>query len=237
MARRGVGVLAVLLVAGAAGASVFGGGGGGAAAVVDVLAELVGKNVSAASYTATTTTGPAFVSTGDRVDAVKLGTAPRASIGTCNGGAICLGPNSGSDTGVYVSGFIVSRSQQVQGEMDLLGDNAYLRNNSGPVRVRDADGFSINDTATIKGIVRTSATLDFPSISNNKCVTLDASIPEAQVGDFALAEAAFETPEDVTVRVSHAVTVAGTVTIKACNHSSLMAEDPASGIYLIRLER
>lgn len=235
--KRALVVGVVVLLSGVAAAGVFGGGSGGAAAaVVDVLAELVGKNVNANSYTANNTSGPGFQSTGDRVDAVRLGTGPRATIGTCNGGAICLGPNSGSDTGVYVSGFIVARSQQIQGELDLLGDNAYLRNNNGAVRVNDADGFVINGTSPLKGIDRATATVDFPAIPNNDCVSITTAVAGAQVHDFVDALADFDLPDDVTVRAEYVVS-AGQVKLKACNHSNEAAEDPSSGSFIIRMER
>lgn len=235
--RRAIFVGGMVLLSGVAVAGVFGGGGGGAGAVVDVLAELVGKNVNANSYTATTTTGPAFVATGDRVDAIRLGSGSRATIGTNATGDVFIGPNDfGYGTTVTVWGSITTQSMQVRDNIDILG-NAAILNNNGPVRIVDMDGLAINGGTPLKGIVRTSATLDFPSISNNKCITMDATVSEAQVGDFAMAEASFDLPEDVTVRASHSVTVAGTVTIKACNHSSILAEDPASGPYLIRLER
>lgn len=212
------------------------GGGGGVGAAVDVLGALVGQDVNANSYTATTTTGPAFISTGDRVDAVKLGTGARASIGTCNGGAICLGPSTGNSTGVYVSGFIVSTSQQVQGELDLLGDNAYLRNNSGAVNVRDTDGLSINDTTPVKGVVLARVTFDFPSITNNACSTQSVTVTGAALQDYVKANADFALPADVSIGNAR-VTSANTVELKLCNHSSTGPQDPASGAYNFEIMR
>lgn len=227
----------LVLVSGVAVASaISSGGSGGGGSAVDVLAELVGKNVSANSYTATATTGPAFFSTGDLVDAVKLGTGPRATIGTCNGGAVCVGPVSGSDTGFYVSGFIVARSAQFTSEVDLLGDNAYLRNNSGPVRVNDVDGLVVNGTTPLKGRVAVAVTFDSAAINNGTCLAQSLTVTGAVVGDAVGVNADFDLPD--TVMIGNArVTATNTVALRMCNVDVALPKDPVSGTYNFVLER
>ncbi len=240
MGRRVIGVLAVLLAAGAAGAAVFGGGGNGAAAVVDVLSDLVGKNVVANSYTATNTTGPGFQSTGDRVDAVRLGTNPRATIGTCQSGGVCIGPDDlGYATRLFVWGTIGTQAMQIRDNLDVLG-NAAILNNNGPVRVRDTDGFSVNDGTPLKGeYALKNNVIDFPEVSNGSCNSLDYPLSDAKVGDLVGVQAEFDYGDDapdVTVRGGR-VPVDGTVRIRFCNSSPMTQEDPPSGPYTIFLRR
>lgn len=231
----------LVLASGAAVASAItaGGSGGGGASPVDVLAALVGQNVNANSYTATATTGPAFNSTGNLVDAYRLGTGPRATIGTCNSGGICLGPNDGSiGTMVFISGSFVSKSAQVQGPLDMLGVDAYLINNNStdPVRVEDADGFRINGTSPIKGVARASVTYDAPALSNNTCSPQSVTVTGAALGDYVTVNADFALPTGVAIGNAR-VTAANTVELTLCNITAGGALDPTSGPYLFRLER
>lgn len=226
---------ALVLVSTVAVASAISSGGSGGG-TVDVLAALLGQNVSAASYTATATTGPAFFSSGDLVDAVRLGTGPRATIGTCNGGAVCIGPTTGSDTGLYLSGFFVARSAQFTGELDMLGDNAYLRNNNGPLRVNDTDGLVINGTTALKGRLAVAVTFDAAAISNNTCNPQAVTVTGAVVGDFAQVNANFALPTGVGIQGVR-VTATDTVEVDFCNVTSGGSLDPASGSYLFLLER
>lgn len=236
--KRALLVGGMVLLSGVAVAGVFGGGsGGGVGAVVDVLAELVGKNVNANSYTATTTTGPAFIATGDRIDAIRLGSGSRATIGTNASGDIFIGPNDfGYTTSLYLWGGIVTQGIQVRSVLDVLGPGTYITNNDGVVQVVDPDGFKINGTTPLKGIVRASVTVDFPAIPNNDCVSVTTAVAGAQPHDFVDAIADFDLPEDVTVRAEYVVS-AGQVKLKACNHSNEAAEDPDSGAFIVRLER
>lgn len=239
--RRAIFVGGMVLLSGVAVAGVFGGGGGGAGAAVDVLAELVGKNVNAASYTATTTTGPAFIATGDRVDAIRLGSGSRATIGTNAAGDIFIGPNDfGYTTSLYLWGGIVTQGIQVRSVLDVLGPGAYITNNDGMVQVFDPDGFSINGSTAIKALyIEPPAVIDLPQVSNGSCSTMDYALAKAKVGDFVGVQAEFDYGEDapdVTVRGGR-VPVDGTVRIRFCNSSPMTEEDPPSGPYTIRLER
>lgn len=226
----------VLVATGAFASAISSGGSGGGTGTVDVLAALVGQNVSAATYTATTSTGPAFFSTGDLVDAVKLGTGPRATIGTCNGGAVCIGPLSGSDTGLYLSGFFVARSAQFTSEVDLLGDNAYLRNNSGPLRINDVDGLVINGTTALKGRVAVAVVFDSASINNGTCLAQSVTVTGAALGDSVGVNADFDLPD--TVMIGNArVTATNTVSLRLCNVDVALPKNPDSGPYNFVLER
>jgi hypothetical protein len=231
-------LLAALLLSGAASAQIFpgGGGGGGAVTPTDVQAALVGQAISASSYTATTATSPGFQCSQDLEACIRLGTGLRATIGTCNGGAICIGPNSGSDTGLYLSGFFVARSAQFTSEVDLLGDNAYLRNNSGPLRINDTDGLVINATTPLKGRVAVAVTFDSAAISNNACNPQAVTVTGAVVNDFVSVNADFALPAGVGIQGAR-VTAADTVELNLCNNTTGGALDPASGSYLFKLER
>lgn len=229
----------MVLAAGVAGASVISSGGNGGGAAVDVLAELVGKNVSASTYTATTTTGPAFQSTGNVVDAVRLGTGPRASIGTCNSGGICLGPNDGTiGTMVFVSGSVVANSAQIRGPLDMLGVDAYLINNnaSDPVRVEDLDGLRINGGTPLKKRLVVPVIFDSAAISNNACNPQAVTVPGALDGDFVDVNAQFALPGGVGIQGVR-VTASDTVELNICNNTAGGALDPDSGSFLFRLER
>lgn len=236
-------MIAVVLIGGIAGAAVIEGGrkGGSGGSVVDVLAELVGKDVNADSYTATATTGPAFNATGNLVDAVRLGTSPRATIGTCQSGSVCIGPDDlGYATKLYVWGDIITQMVQVRDSIDVLG-NAAILNNNGPVRIVDTDGLSINGSTPIKArYILPGIVVDFEPVPNGACGDpVDIPVPEAKAGDFVGIQAEFDYGEDapdVTVRGLRAP-ADGIVRVKACNASFMTEEDPPSGPYKIRLER
>lgn len=232
-------LMAAWLLAGAASAQTFpggGGGGGGAVTPTDVQAALVGQAISASSYTATTATSPGFQCSQDLEACVRLGTGLRATIGTCNGGAVCVGPPTGSDTGFYVSGFVAARSAQFTSEVDLLGDNAYLRNNSGPVRINDTDGLVLNGTTPLKGRVALAVTFDSASINNGTCLAQAVTVTGAVAGDFVRVNADFDLPD--TVMIGNArVTSANTVSLRLCNLDVALPKDPASGPYNFVLER
>lgn len=229
-------VAVVVLVSGAAVAGVFSGGGG---AMVNVLAELVGENVNAASYTATSTTGPSFVSTGDRVDAARLGTHPRATIGPCEPGApdICVGPNDFGYTSKFRTwGDIIAQGFQVRDNIDVLG-NAAIVNNSGPVRITDTDGLVVNATTALKGRVAVPVTFDSASINNGTCLDQAVTVAGAVVDDFVTsAYAAFTLPPGVSVDNAF-VTATNTVELRLCNVDPSTPRDPASGLYKFVLER
>jgi hypothetical protein len=216
-----------------------GGGSGSGGGVVDVLAALIGKAVNADSYTATTATGPAFTSANNLVNAIQLGTGPRATIGACNTGGICFGPNDGAiGTMVFISGSLVSKSAQVQGPLDMLGVDAYLINNNGsdPVRVEDVDGFRINGTTPLKGRVAVSVTFDAPAINNNSCTPSTVSAPGARPGDFVSANADFFMGDDLFVGGVR-VTANDSVELTICNVNTSVTTDPPSGTFLIKMER
>lgn len=229
--------MAALLVAGTASAQTFpGGGGSGAASSVDVLAALVGQNVSANSYTATATSGTAFQSTGDLVTAVRLGTAPRATIGTCSGGGVCIGPDDfGFTTKLYVWGDITTQTVVARTFLDVQG-SAYIINNSGPVRVTDTDGLVVNGGTALKGRVALAVTFDSASINNGTCLNQAVTVAGALVGDFVRVNADFALPD--TVMVGNArVTATNTVSLRLCNIDPALPADPASGPYNFALER
>lgn len=229
-------LMAACLLAGAASAQTFPGSGGGGATPTDIQAALVGMAISASSYTATTATSPGFQCSQDLEACIRLGTGLRATIGTCNGGAVCVGPPTGSDTGFYVSGFIVAQSAQIQGQLDLLGDNAFIRNNSGPVRISDTDGLVINGTTPLKGRDLVSVTFDSAAISNNTCNAQSVTVPGTQATDFVEVNARFALPSGVGIQGVRA-TGANTVELNLCNNTAGGALDPASGTYLFKLER
>lgn len=223
------------LGSGVAMASKIGAGGSGGGAV-DVLAELVGKNVNANSYTATNTTGPGFQSTGERVDAVRLGSNPRATIGTCQSGAVCIGPDDlGFATRLFVWGTIGTQAVQVRDNLDVLG-NAAILNNDGPVRILDTDGLIVNNTTPLKGRLAVAVTFDAAAISNNACNPQAVTVSGAQVGDFAQVNANFALPAGVGIQGVR-VTASNTVEVNFCNVTSGGSLDPVSGSYLFLLER
>lgn len=237
--KRALVVCSVVLLSGVAVAGVFGGGGGGGAgAVVDVLAELVGKNVNANSYTATNTSGPGFMATSDRTDAFRLGTHPRATIGPCYPGSpdVCVGPNDFGYTSKFtVWGDIVSQGIQVRDNIDILG-NASILNNNGPVRLNDADGFVLNGGTAQKGHNVDTFTLDLAPIPNNSCLTVLVAWPLAQLHDRVKLTVDFDLPDDVIVTPER-VPEAGQVRLKACNISNEASQNPDSGPFIIELDR
>lgn len=229
----------LVLVSGVAVASaISSGGSGGAGAAVDVLAALVGKDVNANSYTATTSTGPAFYSTGDLVNAVRLGTAPRATIGVCNPGQpdVCIGPNDfGFTSKLVLWGDFTTQTIVARTFLDVQG-SAYIINNAGPVMVTDTDGLVINNTTPIKGNVMARVTFDFPSITNNACSVQSVTVTGAALQDAVHANADFSLPADVSIGNAR-VTAANTVELKLCNHSSSGPQDPVSGAYVFEFRR
>lgn len=228
-------LVGVVLASGAAVAGVFGGGGG---AIVNVLAELVGKNVNAASYTASSTTGPSFVSTGDRVDAYRLGTHPRATIGPCAPGGpdVCVGPNDfGYTSSLRVWGNLSAQGFVVRDNIDVQGSAAIV-NNSGPVRVTDTDGIVLNGGTPLKGRVALPVTFDVASIAAGACVDSEVTVTGAVVGDSVRVNADFALPANVGIGNAR-VTAADTVELRLCNNSLLLPRDPASGPYNFVLER
>jgi hypothetical protein len=233
-------LLATLLASAASAAQPFPYGRGASAPTpADVQAALVGRMISADSYTATTATGPAFIATNNLVNAIQLGTAPRATIGSCNATGICLGPNDGAiSTMVYISGSLVSKSAQIQGPLDMLGVDAYLINNNGSdaVRVEDVDGFRINGTTPLKGRVAVSVTFDSAAISNNACNPQTVTVTGALAGDFVSVNANFALPTGVVIGNAR-VTSANAVELTLCNVTTGGTLDPASGPYLFKLER
>ena len=235
--KRALGAVVVLLTASVAGAAVFGGGGGGAGAVVDVLAELLGENVSANSYTATTATGPGLQCNGNLASCVRLGSGTRAYLGTNSSGDILLGPDDGSNaTGVRISGYVRALSAQFIGPVDLLADNAYLTNNAGVLRLYDLDGISFNDTTPLKGRVALAVTFDSAAINNGTCLAQSVTVTGAALGDSVKVNADFELPD--TVMIGNArVTAPNTVALRLCNVDVALAKDPVSGPYNFVLER
>lgn len=229
-----VGVL-VLVATGAAASAISSGGNGGAASAVDVLAALVGQNVNANSYAATATTGTAFQSTGDLVTAVRLGTAPRATIGTCSSGGVCIGPDDfGFTTKLYVWGDITTQTVVARTFLDVQG-SSYIINNDGAVKVIDADGLVINSTTALKGRVAVAVTFDSASIAANGCNPQTVTVTGALANDFASVNANFALPSGVGIQGAR-VTATDTVEINLCNNT-VGALDPASGSYLVKLER
>ena len=230
-----VGVL-VLVATGAAASAISSGGNGGAASAVDVLAALVGQNVNANSYTATATTGTAFQSTGDLVTAVRLGTAPRATIGTCSSGGVCIGPDDfGFTTKLYVWGDITTQTVVARTFLDVQG-SAYIINNAGAVMVTDTDGFVVNGGTPLKGRVAVAVTFDSAAINNGTCLAQTLTVTGAVLGDAVGVNADFELPD--TVMIGNArVTAANTVSLRMCNVDVALSKDPVSGPYNFVLER
>ena len=227
-----VGVL-VLVATGAAASAISSGGSG----MVNVLAALVGQNVSASTYTATATTGTAFQSTGDLVTAVRLGTGPRATIGTCSGSDVCIGPNDfGFTSKLYLWGDFTTQTVVARTFVDVQGAS-YIINNDGAVKVTDTDGLVINSTTALKGRVAAAVTFDSASISAGTCLDQDVTVPGALVGDFVTsANADFALVANVAVGNAR-VTDVDTLSLRLCNNDLLLPRDPASGTYRFVLER
>jgi hypothetical protein len=232
-----VALLALLLASAASAAQPFPYGRGASAPTpADVQAALVGRMISADSYTATTATGPAFTAANNLVNAIQLGTGPRATIGACQSGAICIGPDDlGFTTRLFVWGTIGTQMVQVRDSLDVLG-NAAIINNDGPVRIGDTDGIVINGTTALKGRVAVSVTFDSAAISNNACNPQSVTVTGALAGDFVSVNANFALPTGVVLGNAR-VTSANTVELTLCNVTTGGTLDPASGPYLFKLER
>lgn len=229
-------LLAMVLLAAFADAAVMGGG-GAAGAAVNVLAELVGKNVNATSYTASSTTGPAFVATGDRVDAARLGTHPRATIGPCEPGApdICVGPNDFGYTSKFRTwGDIIAQGFQVRDNIDILGTAAIV-NNSGPVRLNDADGFTINGGTPQRGRIAGSVTFDSAAIGAHDCEPQTVTVTGAALHDITTVSADFQLPKGVGLQGGR-VSAVDTLELNLCNNTD-GSLNPVSGPYLFELVR
>jgi hypothetical protein len=211
-----------------------GGSGGGGTCSLDPAAVGI-----APSYRATTTTDTGYQCDALLTSCVDLGPGARNFIGSNVAGDITLGPQSGNTTVVRTWGSMyVTNILQVASQVDILGSSAHLANTfpSAPVRVTDADGLIINGTSAIKGVVRASVTFDFPSIPNGTCGVSSLTVTGAAVGDYVSINADFVLP--TTVGIGNArVSAANTVDLRLCNHDAALSADPASGAYLVRLER
>lgn len=234
---------ALLLIPVRARAQAFGGvfpgsGGGGGMCTLDGTQPGI-----ATYYRATATTGTGFQCDATLTSCVDLGPGDRNSIGTNPAGDILWGPASGSTTTVRIFGNLtLNNVLTVAGSIDLYGSGGSGGGNlnntfpSSPVRVTDADGLIINGTSAIKGVVRASVTFDFPSIPNGTCGVSSLTVTGAAVGDYVSINADFVLP--TTVGIGNArVTATNTVDLRLCNHDAALSADPASGAYLVRLER
>lgn len=232
--------MTALLVAGAASAQTFpGGGGGDGASPASVTAALVGQNVNANSYTATTATGPGF-----SVDAVlacsfDLGPGGRNCLGTNGSGDILLGPNDGgAGTEVRISGTVSALNLNLtNGSLNLVNNASISNPQPGkPVYVTEEEGLTINNTTPLKGRVALAVTFDSASINNGTCLTQSVTVAGALTGDFVRVNADFALPDTVAIGNAR-VTASNTVALRLCNIDLALPADPASGPYNFVLER
>jgi hypothetical protein len=80
--------------------------------------------------------------------------------------------------------------------------------------------------------IQASATLDFPNTSTNFCQELGISVPGADVGDVAMVGF----PNGVINIVSSVtayVWATDQVTVRFCNHSTVIAHDPPSATFKV----
>lgn len=232
--------VAALLGASLARAQTFpGGGGGGSTSPSDVLAALVGQDVSANTYTATATTGPGFSADAVLTCAFDLGPGGRNCLGTNLAGDVLLGPDDGgSGTEVRVSGSISALNLNlVNGNLNLVNNAVITNPQPGkPVAVVEEEGLSINGTTPLKGRLAVSVTFDSAAISNNDCNPQAVTVTGAALNDFVQVSANFALPKGVGLQGAR-VTAANTVELNICNNTSGGSLDPASGAYLFLLER
>lgn len=192
-------------------------------------------NAIAKTYTATATSGTAFQSTGDLVTAVRLGTAPRATIGTCSGGGVCIGPDDfGFTTKLYIWGDITTQTVVARTFLDVQG-SSYIINNDGPVRITDTDGVTINNGTPQKGRVAVSVTFDSAAIGANTCNPQTITVSGAALNDHTNVTANFQLPVGVSLNGGR-VTATDTVELNLCN-ATAGSLDPVSGPFLVKLER
>ena len=213
---------------------VFPGGGSGSGGVcsLDPASTAITER-----YRATATTGTGYQCDATLDSCVDLGPGTRNTVGTNVAGAVCLGPCSGSGTAVLVFGdMTISNVTTIGAALDFSG-SSFIRNPlGGTVKVTDPDGLVINATSAIKGVVRASVTFDFPSIPNGTCGVSSLTVTGAAVGDYVSINADFVLP--TTVGIGNArVSATNTVDLRLCNHDAALSADPASGAYLVRLER
>lgn len=213
-------------------------GGGASGATVDVLAALVGKQVVANDYRATTATGPGFTCDGTLTACVDFG--PGGGANNCN----AIGTNAGGDLLVgNANTGCIARFGQVFGSQIGTTNTALVGNQliqagggAGIMDFTGSGGFRINNTTPIKGVVRATVNADFPSIANGSCSVMSVSVTGATLGDAVSANADFALPADIGIGNAR-VTSANTVDLRLCNHNAALAQDPAAGNFILRLER
>lgn len=199
-----------------------------------------GLACSSSTYTATDATGPSFACSGTPTQCVDLGTGANNQLCTDVDGHVVVGCGAGQpvvEVGTNVTlegnGYV----RVVNGFIEASLNTEITDPFASPVDVVDTDGFRINSTSAVKGVVLAAVTINIGSIAANTCSDVTATVTGVEANDKVFITRDHASTANFSVSDAY-VTNAGTdeVTFRACN-PSVGAVDPASGSFLFMVVR
>lgn len=204
-----------------------------------------GQDCTSSTFTADTASGTGYSCATAVSACFDPGPGANNAISTDGSGRLILGNGAGTaEVWVGETGGIQlteNSNLTIANGAIIMNATTFLVNQTAtePVKIDDTHGLRINTTTPIKGVVMLAATVDIGSISASSCLDVTATVAGVEASDKIFVTPDFDHTANSVLIGNARVTNAGTdeVTFRACNVSTLGAEDPDSGSYLFLVMR